>query len=35
MNLLDTIFLGFVGGWLGGFVWALVATLRANRKDKK
>ena len=34
MNLLDTIFLGFVGGWLGGFVWAFVATFRANRKEK-
>lgn len=35
MNLLDTIFLGFVGGWLGGFVWALIVAFRANRKDKK
>ena len=35
MNLLDTIFLGFIGGLLGGFVWALVATFRAKRKDKK
>lgn len=35
MNLLDTIFLGFVGGWLGGFVWASVVAFRANRKDKE
>ena len=33
MNLLDTIFLGFVGGWLGGFAWALVAAF-IGRKEK-
>lgn len=33
MNLLDTIFLGFVGGWLGGFAWALIAALK-GRKQK-
>lgn len=35
MNLLDTIFLGFIGGLLGGFVWALIVAFRADRKDKK
>lgn len=35
MNLLDTIFLGFVGGWLGGLVWALIVAFRANRKGQK
>ena len=35
MNLQNIVFLGFVGGWLGGFVWALVATFIANGKDKK
>lgn len=33
MNLLDIIFLGFVGGWLGGLAWALVATF-IGRKEK-
>lgn len=33
MNLLDTIFLGFVGGWLGGLAWALVAAF-IGRKEK-
>nr|DAI46137.1 MAG TPA: protein of unknown function (DUF5337) [Caudoviricetes sp.] len=35
MDLQNIAFLGFVGGWLGGFVWALVATFRANRKEKE
>lgn len=34
MDLQNIAFLGFVGGWLGGFVWAFVATFRANRKGK-
>lgn len=34
MNLLDTIFLGFVGGWLGGFVWALVVALKGRGKKE-
>lgn len=34
MNLLDTIFLGFVGGWLGGFVWALLVALKGRGKEK-
>lgn len=34
MNLLDTIFLGFVGGWLGGFVWALIVTFKGRGKEK-
>lgn len=33
MNLLDIIFLGFIGGWLGGFAWALVVALK-GRKEK-
>lgn len=33
MNLLDTIFLGFIGGWLGGFVWALVVALKGRKKE--
>ena len=34
MNLLDIIFLGFVGGWLGGFAWALVVALKGRGKEK-
>lgn len=33
MGLQNIAFLGFVGGWLGGFVWALVAALK-GRKEK-
>lgn len=33
MNLQNIVFLGFVGGWLGGFVWVLVAAL-IGRKEK-
>ena len=35
MDLQNIAFLGFVCGWLGGFVWALAVTFRANRKDKE
>ena len=35
MNLLDTIFLGFVGGWLGGFVWASIVSIKANETKKE
>ena len=35
MDLQNIAFLGFVGGWLGGFAWALIATFRAKRKDKE
>ena len=34
MNLLDTIFLGFIGGWLGGFFWALLVALKGRGKEK-
>lgn len=33
MDLQNIAFLGFVGGWLGGLVWALVATF-IGRKEK-
>lgn len=33
MNLQNIVFLGFVGGWLGGLAWALVAAF-VGRKEK-
>lgn len=35
MNLLDIIFFILCAFWLVSFAWALVATFRANRKDKE
>lgn len=35
MDLQNIAFLGFVGGWLGGFSWALVATLKAKGTKKE
>ena len=34
MDLQNIAFLGFVGGWLGGFVWALLVALKGRGKEK-
>ena len=34
MDLQNIAFLGFVGGWLGGFVWALVVALKGRGKKE-
>lgn len=35
MDLQNIAFLGFVGGWLGGLAWALVAALKAKDTKKE
>lgn len=35
MDLQNIVFLGFVGGWLGGFVWASIASIKANETKKE
>ena len=32
MDLQNIAFLGFVGGWVGGFVWALVVAFIGRTK---
>lgn len=35
MDLQNIVFLGFVGGWLGGLAWASIASIKANETKKE
>lgn len=35
MDLQNIIFLGFVGGWLGGLAWASIVSIKSNETKKE
>ena len=35
MDLQNTVFLGLVGGWLGGLAWASIVSIKSNETKKE
>lgn len=35
MDLQNIVFLGFVGGWLGGLAWASIVSIKSNETKKE